>query len=260
MIELNKVSFSYNGSPVLDGVTFDVGEGEMVAIVGPNGAGKSTLLKLVSGLLKPKSGIIKLTFNGRICQPHRLSRKVAARMVAMVPQQNPRNAEFSVEELVLSGRYSQSGFWGYEARDRRIVHQVMESCGLGDLAQRRLNELSGGEFKRTLLARALAQQAPLILMDEPTTDLDLRYQEEILHLVKERASGSRCLLAVMHDLVLATRHFSRIIILSDGRVYADGAVEEVITSENIRRAYGLEVDVDWYRGQLVLIPKRKERI
>jgi iron complex transport system ATP-binding protein len=255
MIEINQVSFSYDQRAVLSDISFTVEEGEKVAIIGPNGAGKSTLLKLISGLLKPGAGYIHIISGDYMYQPHKFNRRLAARLVAVVPQRAPQNADFTVEELILSGRYSRSGLLGYSTRDQKVVQSTIERCGLSGFQSRRLDELSGGELKRAMIARALVQEAPIVLLDEPTTDLDLRYQEEILQLVKGETGEKHLLVAVLHDLVLASRHFPRTIILSDGQLQADGKTPEVLSSQNITRAFNTDVDVEWWHGQLVLIPK-----
>jgi iron complex transport system ATP-binding protein len=255
MIEIDRIGFSYGRQPVLEDVSFKVQEGERVAIIGPNGAGKSTLLKLINGLLKPNAGSIHISADGCAYQPHKFSRRLAARLMAVVPQRAPQNADFTVEELILAGRYSRSGLLGYSAGDQKIVHTKISRCGLVNLQSRRLDELSGGELKRAMIARALAQEAPIMLLDEPTTDLDLRYQEEILQLVMGETGERHVLIAVLHDLVLASRHFPRTVIISDGKLQADGKTGDVLNSQNISRAFDIDVEVEWWQGQLVVIPK-----
>lgn len=255
MIEISQVSFSYDQRTVLKDISFTVEEGERVAIIGPNGAGKSTLLRLISGLLKPGAGYIHITSGDYVYQPHKFNRRLAARLVAVVPQRAPQNVDFTVEELILAGRYSRSSLLGYSASDQKIVQSTIERCGLSGFQPRRLNELSGGELKRAMIARALVQEAPIVLLDEPTTDLDLRYQEEILQLVKGETGEKHLLIAVLHDLVLASRHFPRTIILSDGQLQADGKTSDVLSSQNITRAFNIDVEAEWWHGQLVLVPK-----
>jgi iron complex transport system ATP-binding protein len=253
-VGLDTVSVSLGGTEVLHGVTTSVEHGEWVAVIGPNGAGKTTLLRAIASLAAYE-GTIALHGDDLRTLPHReRARRVA--LVAQIPTMPP---EMSVREYVLLGR---TPYIGYLASERRGDHDAtdaaIERLELGSLARRRLSSLSGGERQRAVLARALAQDAPLLLLDEPTSALDVGRQQQALEIVDElRATEGLTVLSAMHDLTLAGQYADRLVLLDQGRVVADGAASDVLTRALISTHYRAEVRIvgDPESG-LVVIPVR----
>jgi iron complex transport system ATP-binding protein len=241
VIRVLQVYFDYNGRPVLGGISLDITAGERIGILGPNGAGKTTLLKLLSGARSPTKGSILL--DGReLCAVPRLE---LARKIAVVPQEFVVPFAFTAREIVELGRTPHLGFLrGLRSDDRRAVHQAMHLTDTIDLGDRVFNELSGGERQRATIAMALAQEPEILLLDEPTQQLDITRQAEILDLVTQL---NRCrgltVLAAIHDLNLAGRYFNRLIILHDGAVLADGKPESVLRADCVEKAYHGPVEI-----------------
>lgn len=239
VLAVEDVHFSYRGTPVLQGLSLKARTGELVGIVGPNGSGKTTLLRLISGVARPSRGSISVdgTDLATLKASHR------ARLVAVVPQAPHLPPEFTTLELVLLGRNPHLRLLQWEGRhDLEVVLSAMEMTGILHLAKRPVGTLSGGERQRALVAMALAQEAPVLLLDEPTSSLDLAHQTSIMDLVSaiQRERGGIALVA-MHDLTLAAQYCQRLVMLSAGRGYADGPPQAVLTPENISRVYGAEV-------------------
>ena len=239
-IVFESLAVTLDGHPALRGIDAAVGEGEWVALVGPNGAGKSTLLRAVAGLV-PHRG--ELTIGGRPGAV--LRQQERARRVAFVPQAPLLPAEMTVAEYVLLGRTPYLGYLGSESRgDLDAVERTLARLELTAFARRRLGSLSGGERQRVVLARALAQEAPLLLLDEPTASLDVGRQQQVLELVDVlRAAQGLTVLAAMHDLNLAARYADRLLFLAGGRVVADGSAADVLSEELIALHYGATVRV-----------------
>jgi iron complex transport system ATP-binding protein len=240
-LRFDAVRFGYGARPVLDGIDLTVGAGEMVGLLGPNGAGKTTLLRLATGILHPASGEVRL-FGREISS---VPRRERARLAAVVPQEARATFDFTVREMVLMGRAPHLGLLGIEhAADLDAAEAALRATGLVELADARLREMSGGEKQRVLLARALAQEAPLLLLDEPTAFLDLRHRLEVYRLAARlRSERGLTIVAVSHDVNLAARFCPRLVLLHAGRIAADGPPEAVVTRETIRRTYGAEVTV-----------------
>ncbi len=244
-LEARALEGGYAGVPVIRGVDLSLHDGELTAIVGQNGSGKSTLLKLLAGLLRPFSGAALL--DGENIRD--ISRQSLARTLALLPQSATGDAdlppELTVRELVGFGRYAHAG-WLRRLRDpdRSAIDHALTACGMADLAERPLGALSGGERQRARLAMALAQDAPILLLDEPIAALDIAHQLRLLDLL-ERLNRERGLAVcmVLHDLNLAARHCRRIIALRDGRVVADGPVEDVLTPDSLRAITGLQATI-----------------
>lgn len=247
------LSAGYDGrSPVVRGVTLELCPGEVLAVVGPNGAGKSTLLKALSGVLPALSGEVRLEGTPLA----KLGRRRVARAIAVAQQGGELPEGFRVSELVMMGRSPYIGLLSREtARDRSKVAWAMQQTGVWEVRERRVWELSGGERQRVVLARALAQEPEYLLLDEPTTHLDLRFQVEILRQVRKLASAGRGVLVVLHDLNLAIRASDRVALLAGGSLEAAGAPSQVLQPELLRRIYGTEVellsDAD-SRGRLIM--------
>ncbi len=240
LLEARDIEVEIGGNAVLDGVSVEVRAGEIVGLVGPNGAGKSTLLRAATGLVPLRRGRIRVGGDAL----DSLSRRELAKRVAVVQQLPEAPATLGVRQLALLGRHPHLGLLAREsARDLAITEGAMRQAGCLELAGRELGTLSGGERRRAFIARALAQQAPLLLLDEPTANLDAGAQHEVLELVSELAGRGTGVLLVVHDLTLATAYCDRLALLDQGRVVAAGAPAEVITSEIIRRVYGESVSV-----------------
>lgn len=234
--------FGYGNVPVLGGITLTVFAGEFLAVLGPNGSGKSTLLRLLSRVHRPGSGRVLLaeTDLWRLAADH------VAREMTVVAQETGLNFDFTVAELVMLGRTPHIRRWSGEgAEDRRACREALRLCRLEGLADRPVTELSGGERRRVFLAAALAQETGILLLDEPTSHLDIGYQLEILDLLrrlqKERA---RTVVAVLHDMNLAARYADRIMLMAGGRMVAMGTPAQVLTADNIGAVYGIEVLVE----------------
>jgi iron complex transport system ATP-binding protein len=237
-ISLRGAGFSYGSAATLQGVDLTIARGDRLAIIGANGAGKTTLLRLLAGALAPTSGRVAL--DG--VPLHSIRGAQRARRIAFVPQESRLAFDFSVFEIVLMGRSPRLGLLGIEgARDLEQARLALESTDTSPLADRPLSSLSSGERQRVFLARALAQEPEIILLDEPTAFLDLGHQIRLLLMLEKwnRECGMSVVF-VSHDLSLAARHADRIVVLSRGRVVADGAPEDVLTPEILRSSFGVE--------------------
>ncbi len=254
-LELRGVAYAYPRTPVFSSLDFRLSEGEMTALLGPNGAGKTTLVRLAAGSMRPHAGSVLLFGEDVAAMPAR----ERARRVAVVPQQTHPAFDFTVEAMVRLGRAPHLGILGVEGpADREIAREAMEWADVAHLASRPFLGISGGERQRALIARALAQQARLLLLDEPTAFLDLRHRldaYEVLHrLNRERGLT---VLVVSHDLNLAARQCARVVLLRDGRIVADGAPEAVLVPASLREAYDVDVDVhrDPATGRPYVVPR-----
>ncbi len=241
MLEACQVTFSFNGTPVLDQVDLRLEAGKMIGVIGPNGAGKSTLVRLLSRSLTPADGRIWL--NGHNLNQWRPAE--LARVLAVVPQDPELPPAFTAWEMVLMGRTPYLGWMGHESEhDRAAARRAMEETHIWHLADRFIGQLSGGERQRVVIARALVQEPRVLLLDEPTAHLDISYQVEILslivRLVKERRLAA---LAIFHDLNLAAQYCDELVLLSRGQVVAQGAPGQVLTLSLLRQVYGTEVVV-----------------
>ena len=249
LIELREIAFGYGAAERRRGATFRLSalslaieRGEVIGVIGPNSAGKTTLIRLLTRVVQPSAGTI--TIDGRPLAS--LSAAALAREIAVVPQDLPQAFPFTVGELVLMGRYPHAPSRYFESeRDRTVARAAMDATGVLDLAHLPLAELSGGERQRAVLARALAQEPRLLVLDEPTAHLDLRYQAECVGLLRRlnRERGMTIVL-VAHDLNLAAELSDRLLLMSQGRVARLGAPAQVLDEETLRAVYGCEVLVD----------------
>ena len=233
--------FSYGTTAILQGISLEVREGEMLGLVGPNGAGKTTLLRIISGTLKPQTGEVYLDgANLRQLRP-----RDRARRVAMVPQNPAVPQGFTALEVVLMGRNPHLGLLQWEgAEDLEVCRRVMELTSTWEFAHRLISTLSGGERQRVFIARALAQEARLLLLDEPTAHLDIGYQADILDTIENiRREARITVVAAMHDLTLAAQYCNRMAALHQGIIFALGRPEEVLTPEVVSVAFGAEVSI-----------------
>ncbi len=253
-VALRDVSVAYNGSRVLEGFSLDVPSGSWVCLIGPNGSGKTTALRAIAGMLG-YSG--EITLNG--AAPHGLSRRDIARAVAMVPQVPVIPEAMAVADYVLMGRTPYISYLGTEKKhDREITAGVLEQLDLSPLRLRRMGSLSGGELQRAVLARALVQEAPVLLLDEPTTGLDVGHQQQVIELVDGlRAQRELTVISSMHDLTIAGQFADQLVLLSGGRVVASGEAVDVLTEDRIRQHYGATVRVVREAAGVVVIPVRR---
>jgi len=239
-ITVEGLKFSYNGSPLLEGIDLTVSEGEILAIVGPNGSGKTTLLKNVSGILSPEVGSIYLDMT-RLPE---LSMTELARYLAVVEQEREIGFDFTVREIVALGRLPHRGRFARETRtDKEWIGRAMELTNVAPFAKRSIRELSGGEKQRVFLAMALAQNPRVLLLDEPTTYLDINHQIQIMEIVRQQAAAGLTVLIAIHDLNLAAQYADRVAILHRGRLLAVGRPTDVLTEVNIKQAFQTDVAV-----------------
>lgn len=260
MLSIQSLSAGYGSRLILDDVTFSVEPGEVLAVIGPNGAGKSTLIRAVSGVLTPRRGSVR-AFGEDVTRLQSLQR---ARYLAVVPQAKQLPNAFTVYQTVLLGRTPHLTWLGRAGEDdHRRVKLALERTLTLDLADRRVSELSGGEQQRVLLARALAQATPILLLDEPTTHLDLQHQSSLLNLVQQLSTQEGLvILMVVHDLNLASLYADRVALLVGGRLQALGSPEEVLTAEVLSQVYNVPVNViphPDYNTPLVLPDGRLEK-
>ena len=240
-LDLRDVHAAYGSTEVLHGVDVSARAGEVVGLVGPNGCGKTTIVRVASRTLPPTSGSVRVGSR----DPYAMSGREAARMVGVVPQDVLPAFEISVLEFVLMGRAPYLSRWGSGSeRDWKTVREAMEAVAVQHLADRSMSELSGGERRRVMLAQALSQEAPVLLLDEPTTHLDIRHVIELHQLMRELADArGTAVLAVLHDLTLAAAACDRLVVMAGGSIVAEGRPEQVVTVELIRSVYGVEADV-----------------
>jgi len=241
-LDLQNNSLSYNGSKVVDDVSFTAVAGEFFMIIGPNGAGKSSLLKLIAGIEQPQSGQISILGRPKA----KYSARELAKVVALVAQQAPIDFPFSVAETVLMGRSPHLGLLGIEGeRDYALAAEAMSFTGVSHLADRRLDQLSGGERQRVMIARAICQEPKIILLDEPTTALDPAHQLKIMDLMERfRQEKKTTVIMVSHDLNLAALYSDRLLLMKNGSVVVIGTPAEVFISEYIENSYECDLLID----------------
>ena len=240
IIEVKNLSIGYGNKSVLQDVNAKINKGEIVGIIGCNGAGKSTLLKTIRGLLPKQSG--EILYFGRKLES--FSEKELAREVAYLQQNVEVGFGYTGKDIVLAGRYPYMKWWkGESISDEELALKCMEYTGTKELAERPVNEVSGGQKQRILLAKVLAQQTPILFLDEPTTGLDMVYQEEIFRFSQALAEMGKTILMVVHELNLAAKYCSRIILLGEGTVIADGRPDNVFTEKILSKAYNAPVRV-----------------
>jgi len=236
VLETTALAVGYGGSTVVSGVSVTIRPGTLWSVLGPNGSGKSTLLRTVLGLLRPLQGEVRL-FGTPV---GRWERRALARRLAWVPQSFDGDPGFTGLELVLMGRAPHQGGWGLPgAKDLAVAHAALAELGVGYLAGRIVSRLSGGERRLLLVARALAQEPDLLLLDEPTAFLDLQHQAQVLERVRARVRAGMAAVAVLHDPNLAAAFTDAALLLRDGRVLGQGASAELLDAERLGALYGL---------------------
>ncbi|MBK8810391.1 MAG: ABC transporter ATP-binding protein [Acidobacteria bacterium] len=242
MLSVENISVAYAETPIVSGVSLELVPGKTIALVGANGAGKTTLLKALNGTLPLAAGTILLG-DRRLAD---YSRREIARMVAVVAQETETSFPVSALEFVLAGRFAHGAAFGWESvADHSVARTALELCDLKGYESRLMNKLSGGERQRVVLARALATEARILLLDEPTANLDLAHQAMMFRLVRERCrTCESSAIIITHDLNLASEFADEVILLERGRIVAKGAPREVLTRENIQRVFDVNVLLD----------------
>lgn len=239
LLEAKGLSVRVGNRVLLHPSDLTIEPGEFIGLIGPNGAGKSTVLKALRGLI-PRSGTVFIMGQDE----KRMSEKEVARRIAFMPQEFQTTFGYTCRDIVLSGRYPRLAWWeSLSERDREIARRCMAYTGTAALAERPIQSVSGGERQRVLLAKVLAQETPLLFLDEPTASLDLLYAEDIFRLCQRLSREGTSILMVCHDLTMAARWCSRLILLAHGSVMKSGAPKEVVTSENLAAAFGLRAAV-----------------
>lgn len=247
-LKVSNIRFSYNSHPVLSDVTFSLNPGEVVCALGVNGAGKSTLLKCLNRILQPQKGSVLV--DGE--ELKRISRNRIARLMGYVPQRHPET-QLTVFEAVLMGRKPHIR-WSLGADDYALVEEILQQMGISYLAMRRVCDLSGGEIQKVVIARALAQSLDILLLDEPTSNLDLKNQLEVMELIRLIVK-TRNLSAVIaiHDLNIAVRFADRFIFLKDGLIHGTAGKKD-LSSEMIHQVYGVKVALREVNGHTIVVP------
>ena len=242
MLEVQNISINYGVCAVVQDVSFVLEPGKIIALLGANGAGKTTLLKTLNAGLPFAKGTILL--NGRELKNY--SRREISRAIAVIAQETETKFPVSVLEFVLAGRFAHNTSFGWEtSEDLQIALESLKQCDLANYENRRMNQLSGGERQRVVLARALATNAKILLLDEPTANLDLAHQALMFRLIKERCKTSDAsAIVITHDLNLASEFADEIVLLKNGAILAKGAPEEVLTVENLSEVFGVRVMLD----------------
>jgi iron complex transport system ATP-binding protein len=253
-ITIKGLKFGYNGSLILDGLDLVVGDSEVLGLVGPNGSGKTTLIKCIDRILKPKGSIL---LDG--LEIERMKHQEIARKIGYVPQSGSTPLATTVFDTVLMGRRPHIG-WRVSDFDLEKVADTLELLHLGDLAMRDFSQLSGGQKQKVLVARALCQEPEVLLLDEPTSNLDMRHQLEVMemisHLVKEKKISA---VMALHDLNLAAMFVDKLAILKGGKIYRAGCPANLLNAENIREVYGVEVLVMNDLDRPYIIPLRSHQ-
>jgi iron complex transport system ATP-binding protein len=250
--------FEYHGGiRALDGASVEIARGELVAVIGPNGSGKSTFLRCLAGLLEPSAGSVTVDGEAVVALP---PRERACR-IAVVPQFLPRLVDVRVHDFVLGGRYAHLGRWRSATQhDRAAVRSSLEQCDSFDVADRLMSELSGGQRQRVLVARAIAQEAGLLLVDEPTNSLDPEHQLAVFRSIADLVAGGRAAMVVTHDLNLASQFATRVLVMQAGRTVTEGPVERVLTQAVLEPVYGPHLFFGRFSsGRPIVVPWADER-
>jgi iron complex transport system ATP-binding protein len=244
LLRIKNVNFSYESVKALENVSFEAKDGEVLGIIGPNGSGKTTLLRCINQTLKPKVGTVLIDEE----DVSKLDRKEIARKIGVVPQHSTI-FPFTVFDTVLMGRFPHiNRLSGESPKDFEVVKNAMRLTGVLRFSKRLINELSGGEMQRVIIARALAQEPDVLLLDEPTLHLDINHQLEVLELIRKITQRKRLItILVSHDLNLAARYCDKFMLLNSGKVHSVGSAPEVLTPEKIKEVYHINVEVKYHR-------------
>jgi iron complex transport system ATP-binding protein len=238
-LKVADLSFSYGKTPLISGLSFELRPGDFMCVLGPNGCGKSTLLRLLTGYLKAASGSVSISGQ----EVAGMGARELARLAAYVPSEVDTPYDFTVREMVLLGRTARSGFWrGYSDPDEAAADEAIEETGLGALAGRSINSLSSGERQLAFIAQALAQEAKVILLDEPTSHLDLKYKAAVMELLAGLAGRRLAVAAVLHEPALARLGCNKALLMERGGGYGCGPAAQLVTPARLAAVYGLPED------------------
>ena len=242
-LTVSSVSFSYGEGKAVDDVSFDAEGGEVIGIIGQNGCGKTTLLKCINALLTPSEGAVMIEDENILSMP----RREIAKNIGVVSQSTTIVFPYNVLDMVMMGRYpAKNSFETYNENDLKVVQRSMAETGVEEFAERTIDELSGGERQRVLIARALAQEPRMMLLDEPTLHLDVNHQFDLMELIRRLATERKMtVIIVTHDIMLAARFCDRLIMMERGVIVSSGRTEDVLTSENLARVFGIDAHVSY---------------
>lgn len=249
-LDIDDLAFDYSDHPVLREIDLTVTDGEILGLVGPNGAGKSTLIKCINHVLSPDVG--RVLVDGT--DVGSLPRNEVAKTMGYVAQNDNETYSATVFDTVLMGRKPYIN-WRPQEKDLETVSEILEKLDLTDLSLRDVNNLSGGQQQKVMVGRALAQDPTLLLLDEPTSDLDIRHQLEVMDLIREEVDGGLAAVLAIHDLNLAARYCDTVAMLKDGEVYTTGRAAEVFTSDNIEAVFRVRASTNLHKGRRVIIPE-----
>lgn len=255
-LKVKDVEFSYASVPVLKSVCLELAQSEMLGIVGPNGTGKSTLIRCINRILAPQKGSILLDER----ETKEMRRMELAKKLGYIPQSGHHSFPAAVFDVVLMGRRPHLS-WRSSEKDEEKVLDMLQMLNIEHLAMRDINELSGGQQQKVFIARALAQEPEVLLLDEPTSNLDIRHQLEVMDIIKTivKEKGISAIMAI-HDLNLAARYTDRIIMMNSGKIFAAGNPVSILTPDNIKCVYGVEAEVNNSNGSPYIVPIRPVRI
>ncbi len=240
LLEIKNLSFNVGERKILNDINFSVRDGEIVGIIGPNGAGKTTFLKSINGIIEEIKG--EILFNGKNIKEY--DKKNLARHISFMNQNTNVGFDFSCLDIVVLGRYPYlKRFQEYSDEDREKAKKYMEKTNTLKFQDRMITELSGGERQRVLFAKTLTQESELILLDEPTASLDMKYEEEIFSIISQMREERKSVIAIIHNLRVAMKYCTRLILLNDGKIVGDGTPQEIVTEKNLRDIYGVEAKV-----------------
>lgn len=240
LLEIKNLSFNVGERKILNDINFSVRDGEIVGIIGPNGAGKTTFLKSINGIIEEIKG--EILFNGKNIKEY--DKKNLARHISFMNQNTNVGFDFSCLDIVVLGRYPYlKRFQEYSDEDRKKAKKYMKKTNTLKFQDRMITELSGGERQRVLFAKTLTQESELILLDEPTASLDMKYEEEIFSIISQMREERKSVIAIIHNLRVAMKYCTRLILLNDGKIIGDGTPQEIVTEKNLRDIYGVEAKI-----------------
>lgn len=249
-LKVEGLEFAYDSAPVLKEVNLEVKKGEILGLVGPNASGKTTLIKCLNRILEPQTGSVFL--KGKDLAE--LEKREIARKIGYVPQMKSESLPTTVFDTILMGRRPHCN-WKPSSKDLKKVSEILNKLDLEDIAMKTLGEISGGQKQKVLIARALAQEPEILLLDEPKSNLDLKHQLEVMDLIKYQTKKGISVVMALHDLNLASRYSDKLVMLKEGKIFAEGN-QEILNPKNIESVYGVKVSIEREDGERRIVPKR----